>query len=147
MTIWPRKRSRRVTLYYDDACGICRRLCAIVAAFDRAGNIRFVGRSVAAAAPHGFPAGLLDATVVAVDDVTGEVTIRSRAVARVLRALPLPWHALRIIALPGVRFLSDRIYDLVAAHRHRISSWVGLGRCGLPTPSDRKGGCERTEPR
>ena len=86
-------------------------------------------------------------TLVAVDDVTGEVTVRSRAVARVLRALPLPWHALRIIALPGVRFISDRIYDLVAAPRHRISSWVGLGRCGAPAPSDRKGGCERTESR
>jgi predicted DCC family thiol-disulfide oxidoreductase YuxK len=75
------------------------------------------------------------------------VTVRSRAVARVLRALPLPFHALRIIALPGLRHVADRVYDLVAAHRHRISSWMGLDRCavrGLPRGAGRG---ERAEPR
>jgi predicted DCC family thiol-disulfide oxidoreductase YuxK len=121
--------SPAATAYYDDSCGICTRTCQILAALDRFGRLSFVGSSQTGKWRHRIPPGLTEQTIVVFDDRTGRMTTRSAAVARVLRALPWPWPLLAIIALPGVRWVADRVYDLVARNRHRLSSWLGLTAC------------------
>jgi hypothetical protein len=83
----------------------------------------------------------LDMTAVVFDDATGRKSTRAGAAAAVFAALPLPFHLLRAVALPGVRGLSNRVYDLVARHRHAISRRLGYAACGL-APVAREGGGE-----
>lgn len=56
-----------------------------------------------------------------------------RAVAQALRLspLPLPWVG-SLLDAPGVRVVSGYLYRLVARHRTRISSLLGLRSCALP---------------
>ena len=60
-----------------------------------------------------------------------EKKIRSAGCAAIFRALPLPFHVFRLLALPGVRALSDSLYDAVAARRYVFSEWLGYTSCGL----------------
>jgi predicted DCC family thiol-disulfide oxidoreductase YuxK len=125
--------STSITVYYDDSCGICERWKRLILAADRSGCIRFIGTSDRASFRHQIPQAELDSTLVVFDDTTGTKTTKAAAVAAILRVLPLPFRLFRFIALPGVRWLSDAVYDLVAANRHRISQWLGVEACDVST--------------
>ena len=61
----------------------------------------------------------------------GHVYFRSDAPLRVARRLAFPWP-LAAVFLVVPRFIRDRIYDFIAAHRYR---WFGKqDACLLPTP-------------
>lgn len=124
-----RRWSRPATAYYDDSCGICTRTCEILAALDRFGRLSFIGSSQIGQWRHDIPPGLTERTIVVLDDRTGRMTTHSRAVARLLRALPCPWALLGVMALPGVRWLADGAYNMVARNRHRLSAWLGMAAC------------------
>ena len=126
-----RRPSRAAWVYYDDSCGFCFRCCQWAALADNAGRLWFTGASDRAAHLHSIPASDLETSVVVVDAVSGTLLRRARAVAVVLRALPAPYHPLRVIAWPGVIWFADRAYDLVARNRHRISQWMGAPACGV----------------
>ncbi len=52
------------------------------------------------------------------------------AVAQILRVSRVPWPVLGgLMCLPGVAWLSERLYDLVARNRHRFPS--GTATCRL----------------
>ncbi len=129
--------SRPVTAYYDDTCGICQRTAQVICLLDRFGMIRWVGTSDPGRFQHALSQELVQRTVVVVDE-QGRQWTRTGAFVRLARSLPLPWHAAVVLLLPGVRHLSDRLYDLVARNRHRISAWLGWGSCGLPQPQSSK---------
>jgi predicted DCC family thiol-disulfide oxidoreductase YuxK len=123
--------SRPAYVYYDDSCGFCFRCCQWVALADGAARLTFIGASDRAAHQHAIPAADLETSVVVVDAVSGAVVRQARAAAAILRALPAPYHPLRIIAWPGIVWFADRAYDIVARNRHRISLWMGAPACGV----------------
>jgi antitoxin component YwqK of YwqJK toxin-antitoxin module/predicted DCC family thiol-disulfide oxidoreductase YuxK len=129
---WLAPLSPPATVYYDDGCGICTRTCEVLAACDRFGRLTFVGSSDRQAYRHAIPEGLVENTVVVFDDRTGRMYTKSRATAKALRALPLPYHLLAWFALPGLHYLSDLAYDAFARNRHRVSQWLGLTMCRVP---------------
>jgi len=123
-----------VTLVYDDACGFCTRVCRIVKLADGEGRVRFVGASARSALAPAVPAELAAASAVVVD-AGGAPATRAAAAARLAGALPWPWRAAAVLGAPGLRLISDRVYDLVARHRARISTWCGDVACDAPPPA------------
>ena len=60
-----------------------------------------------------------------------DVYIGSDAIARILRASRAPWPLVgRVMAAPGVRWLAQGAYTLVARNRHRLPG--GTSSCELP---------------
>jgi predicted DCC family thiol-disulfide oxidoreductase YuxK len=127
-------------LLYDGTCGFCADSVQLVLRHDRRGALRFAaldstfGQTVRARHPE----------LERVDSVVwyepasspgGErLFTRSSAALRVARYLGGRW---RLVALarfiPAV--IRDRLYDLVARHRHALSR--GGPRCVVPTPEQR----------
>jgi predicted DCC family thiol-disulfide oxidoreductase YuxK len=124
---WSLRWSRAVTVYYDNTgCGLCERICQLLAIADREGNIRFLGKTDPARYQHTTSKTEPNVTLIAFDRATHKESTKSAAVATILRALPLPFHAFRIIAAPGLRLLSDQIYDFIDRNRYPFSDWLGL---------------------
>jgi predicted DCC family thiol-disulfide oxidoreductase YuxK len=123
--------ARAAVVYYDDACGFCLRCCELLALADGAGRLRFVGASDRGARAHPISDAELVTTAVVVDAATGVSYRRARAAAAVARALPLPYQGLRLLAWPGIGWIADRVYDLVARNRHRLSRAIGVEACAV----------------
>lgn len=130
--------SKPVTVYYDDSCGICTRTCQAVAVWDRFSRVTFIGSSDAASRRHDIPDGLIERTIVVFDE-QGRMTIKAAGAAAIFRALPLPWHVFRLIALPGLKWISDAAYDAFARNRHRASGLLRMTACGIQPSRDRQG--------
>jgi predicted DCC family thiol-disulfide oxidoreductase YuxK len=108
---------RPLIVQYDDTCGFCHRCAQLLVLADSAGNLRFTGD-----APS-------DSMIVR--DEAGREFKKSAAAAEIFGALPIPFRIFRVTTLPGIRMLSDAVYDLVARNRYRISEWLGFDACGL----------------
>jgi predicted DCC family thiol-disulfide oxidoreductase YuxK len=52
------------------------------------------------------------------------------SVTQAMRLLPGGWLA-GVLDLPGLSFLRDAVYRLVAMNRHRISRLMGMDACGI----------------
>jgi predicted DCC family thiol-disulfide oxidoreductase YuxK len=125
--------SRPVTVYYDDTCGFCYRCSQILAIADRANHVRFIGNTDRRAWKHDLKKEEVESSIVVFDNATQEKSSRATGSAGIFRALPLPFHVFRVIACPGLRVVSNAVYDWVARHRYRFSEWLGFKACGLAT--------------
>jgi predicted DCC family thiol-disulfide oxidoreductase YuxK len=128
----------RIVLF-DGVCGFCHAGVRWVAARDPSARFRF-------APLQGETAALLRArhpeipeaseTLVLVEREAGaeRVTLRSRAVLRVLAELDTRWRYVSLLRrLPAV--LTDPAYRVVAALRYRL--FGRLESCPLPSPEER----------
>lgn len=109
-------------VFYDGACGMCHRTVKFLLARDPEGQrFRFAplgGETFLARVPAAERATLPDSVVVALPD--GSLQVRSDATAYLCRQAGgviglwgrvLPWFP---------RWLRDRVYDAIAASRHRF---------------------------
>jgi len=128
------------TLLYDGDCAFCARSVQFVLAHDRRRrDLRFASRQGAAGstvlARH--PAAAATDSLVWVDATGAEerALVKYRAVRAIARYLGGPWGALG--ALGGVvpTLVGDRIYDIVARHRHRLGG--GVPACVVFTADER----------
>ncbi|AKU90014.1 DCC1-like thiol-disulfide oxidoreductase family protein [Vulgatibacter incomptus] len=126
-----RKRVGPRTVFFDASCGICFQTARLLTAMDRLGRLRFVDNADASLFPPGVTPELVERTVVVVDD-QGRQHTRSAAFASIFRAIPGGFPIAVLLSAPGLRALADRVYDLVASNRVRISTGLGLAACGLP---------------
>ena len=150
--VWERiegapRASRLHTVIYDADCGVCLWLSRVLKRLDLRHNLTFQGNDDVAElivagkagavyrvpAPSGLTPELVLGTVVAADR-DGHIFTRSRAVSRVIAALPLGWSVAWIMRIPGVSHLLDLIYDAVAKRRQNISVLMGKDACGLTPP-------------
>jgi predicted DCC family thiol-disulfide oxidoreductase YuxK len=160
METWDRVQdhpTRRRTVIYDADCGMCLWTARLLKRLDLRENLVFQGNddldglNVRTEAltlerrelPAPVTAELVTSTVVVVDP-SGGVHTRSRAVAEVVRALPLGWLVAWAMKLPGITQLLGVLYDFVAARRLRISVAMGKDACGiddhtLPAAADQAG--------
>lgn len=74
---------------------------------------------------------LVTGTVVAVDG-KGQVLTEGRAIAAIVRSLPLGGLLSLPLRIPGTAGLWDALYRLVPPRRFAISESLGLGACGVP---------------
>jgi len=121
-------------LLYDGTCGLCGRTVAFVLHHERPHTARFAPLNGLAAqaliARHPELAGL--DSVVWVDapgDPASAVYVRSAAVLRLADYLGGPWRLMRAARIVP-RSWRDRLYDLVARHRHHF--FDGTADCLVP---------------
>lgn len=116
---------------YDGECGLCNHFVRYVIARDITGIFSFAALQSDLGGEclrrHGLDA-MGTTSIVVIDG--GAAYLRSDAVLRVVTRLP---GAMRLLVLGRVvpRLLRDMLYDLVAAHRHRV--WTA-DTCVLPPP-------------
>jgi len=128
----------RIVVYFDDDCGFCIRCCRWASRADRAQRVLFIGARDTARHLHDLTGFDLDASMVAVDSVTGRKAVRARAVALILRALPAPYRWACWVGMPPFTLLSDRVYDRVARNRRRLSRVLRAQECAVPVPLPRR---------
>ena len=119
-------------ILFDGVCNLCNEFVQFVIARDPAGHFRFGALSSDAAARVLKDAGVtppLPDSIVLVEN--GVVYFRSDAPLRIARRLTFPWPlAYGLTIVP--RFIRDRVYDFVAAHRYK---WFGRRDvCMVPSP-------------
>ncbi|HEX4447904.1 MAG TPA: DCC1-like thiol-disulfide oxidoreductase family protein [Polyangiaceae bacterium] len=124
---------RSLIAFYDADCGICFRVVRVVARLDPFGRVTWAPNRETSRLPAGIDAALLEQTILVVDPATQRSWTRSDAFAHIFMALPggrlWGWGLL----VPGVRSVAGVAYDWFAARRARISGWVGLGACDVPS--------------
>ena len=128
---WFGRPARAVTVIFDADCGICLFTCRVLKRLDPWQRLTFIGNDDTARLPSGVDPKTCESSVVVVD-AEGRIFIEERAVARVLRALPLGIVLAVWIYVPGLSLLARAAYRKVAANRVEVSSFFGLGACGLP---------------
>ncbi|HET8632958.1 MAG TPA: DCC1-like thiol-disulfide oxidoreductase family protein [Gemmatimonadales bacterium] len=128
-------------LFYDGRCGLCARSVHWVLAHERADrSLRFAplqGRIAAAALAGEAALATPDSVVWHEPGADGDpplTLVKSDAVLRVWLYVGGPWRLAAWLGRPIPRVLRDRIYDLVARHRHRLSPGPA---CLVPTPTQR----------
>ncbi|NUP11279.1 MAG: DUF393 domain-containing protein [Polyangiaceae bacterium] len=158
---WDRFATKHVakrvrTVIFDVDCGICFWLCKTLRRYDTAGHLVFQGNGefppsgseepgtrpmllfrddktkkiVERPMPEGIDSALVERTVVVVRP-DGSFATRGAAVVEIFRALPgFGWLGLAL-SLPGIAALRDRLYDVVARNRTKLSVEMGLNACGV----------------
>ncbi len=121
--------------FFDADCGICFQLARLLARMDRLGQVELLSNRDAERLPEGVTAELIEETIVVRDIARDRRYTRATAIAVLCRALPLGWPAWALLSLPGLGFLWNGLYDLVARNRRRISTALGMAACRLPDPS------------
>jgi predicted DCC family thiol-disulfide oxidoreductase YuxK len=126
------RTARKVTVYFDAGCGVCFQIARVLARMDLLGRLRFVSNADVSDLPEGVTTDLLTKTIVVIDERTGRLTTRADGMATILRALPVGWLWSLPLRLPGLRQLSNAVYDAFARRRTAVSTWLGLAACGVP---------------
>ena len=120
------------TILFDGVCNLCNGFVQFIIARDPGAHFRFAALSSPAASDmlrQARVASPLPDSLVLIED--GRAYFRSDAALRIARRLPWPWRLAPGLAIVP-RFLRDRVYDWVAAHRYR---WFGRRDvCMVPTP-------------
>jgi predicted DCC family thiol-disulfide oxidoreductase YuxK len=126
-------------LLYDGSCGFCADTVQFVLRHDvRSRTLRFASLQgpTGAAIRDRHPALASADSVVWLSSIDDSAPlVRSDAALRVLRYLGGAWSALETLARIVPRGIRDRVYDLVARHRHRLSA--DGAACVVPTPEER----------
>jgi len=132
---WFGREARRRTVIFDVDCGICLLICRVLKRLDPWERLTFLGNDRPEAFPPGVEPGLAERSVVVVDP-NGKVHAEERAALEIGRALPFGIVLLGWLAVPGLNALGRAGYRLVATNRVAISSFLGLGACGLGRPGE-----------
>lgn len=117
---WLRAKRTVAVVFYDGGCGLCHRFVTFCLGEDRAGVLRFapLHGDTFALLPHAVRSGLPDSIAVRLED--DHVLDRTRAVAAVLDGLGGGWRIAAIAIRCVPRPIADRVYDGIAAIRHRL---------------------------
>lgn len=126
----------RLFVYFDDDCGFCARCCRMLERADRRHALTFIGAHDVMQHRHDLSGFDLEKSIVAIEAASGRAAVRARAAAMILRVLPRPYSWLRWVGVPPFTAVSDRVYDLVARHRGRLSRALGEPECVAPLRRD-----------
>jgi predicted DCC family thiol-disulfide oxidoreductase YuxK len=118
---------------YDAECGFCQFWVRFIIARDPCGYFVFAPLGVESVVQLGKPAESSgDETLLLYQG--GQMYSHSEAVIRIATALSFPWTWARFCRYVPRR-VRDRVYQLVAKHRHR---WCKAGTCSALTPEERQ---------
>lgn len=107
----------KVTIWYDNACPLCRREVALMRRLDRKGRIEFVDATDPAASCPLDRAAML-ARFHAMEH--GQLVSGAAAFAAMWRAIPLLWPLGTLARLPGALSILEWAYLKFLKHRPRL---------------------------
>lgn len=122
---WLARWSRPVTVVYTDDDAFLQRVVRWLREFDWFQKIRLLPAGDQPDADRRLQRAIGPWGLVAYDQDAGEVFVGTECVLRILEALPLPWHALGIVGVPGLAWLTDELCGFVAQRRVAIARWLG----------------------
>jgi predicted DCC family thiol-disulfide oxidoreductase YuxK len=139
MTAQERERlSGRDILLYDGVCALCNGVVRFAAQHDRTGRLLFLPLGSCLGAEllqrYGITAATLNSVVVLEHALTPQerISLRTRAVAKVMMRLTRPWRILGRILMAIPSWLGDPVYRLVARIRYHLAGRYEI--CPLPEP-------------
>ncbi|MET0413815.1 MAG: DCC1-like thiol-disulfide oxidoreductase family protein, partial [Polyangiaceae bacterium] len=118
-------KSSKLTVVFDDDCGVCFYICRVLKRLDLLHRLEFVGNSQRERLPADLAPELLERTVVVIDE-RGRRFTRERAVSEVLYALPLGFLLGFWLRVPGLSALARKGYEAFASERREISTRLGF---------------------
>ena len=104
---------------YDNECGFCYKITSLFKKFDYFDKIQWIDKTWKGEFPQQGRSMIGD-TVVVYDPSTKKIYYKSRAVAKIIRCVPLGFMFAWILTLPGLSVLFDRIYDFVSRNRMKL---------------------------
>jgi len=130
---------RRFRLLYDGECPICRREVQWLKGRDRAGNLKLENIAALGFDParYGLSRGEINRELHGIKP-DGTIVRGMEAVREAYRSVGLGW-IMAPTRLPGVRFLSDRVYGWFARNRRalgRLLTWRSRNGCHNPAGSE-----------
>jgi predicted DCC family thiol-disulfide oxidoreductase YuxK len=119
------------TAVYDGFCVICQQSRKIVQALDWGHRVEFLNLhdwdTVHARYPQlDYEAAMGQMHVITPD---GQLIGGFEGVRRLLRDLPLGYPVWLLLHLPGMNWLGNRVYRLIARNRYRINKLLGAPVC------------------
>lgn len=133
---------RPAILLFDGTCGLCAKSVQFVLTRERRRHtLRFatlqgaLGQDVQQRHPELANVDSVIWFEPAMNGLPESVHVRSDAALRGLRYLGGMWSALGVAGRLVPAFVRDRVYDLIATHRHRFVR--ADASCLLPTPEQR----------
>jgi predicted DCC family thiol-disulfide oxidoreductase YuxK len=124
-------RSNRLTVLYDDDCGVCRDTIRQLRRWDREDRLEFL--PLQRAASSGRPllerlaaGGHLPDAIHVVDESTGRIVSGGHAALAILDALPGGWLLRPWASLPPTAQAVDVVYRVAARHRDRLAWLMGM---------------------
>ena len=124
------------TLFYDSDCGFCHYTARVVKRLDVFKRIHF-GDQKSKNKPDDFDV-LITKTAIIYDPDSSQIWTRHLAFAKIISLLPFGILISWIFYIPGISHLCGFIYDYIAYHRTKISSFFGLPVCGIKTTDSNK---------
>jgi predicted DCC family thiol-disulfide oxidoreductase YuxK len=135
-----RAREKRPLLaFYDADCGVCFQVVRVLVRLDPFERVTWVPNHEVALLPADMDPALLEQTILVVDADSPRSQrrwTRSDAFAHIFMALPTGRLWGWALLVPGVRGVAGLVYDRLARNRARISGWLGLGACDVPSRTD-----------
>lgn len=138
------RKGRAREVYFDASCGICFQVVRAIARLDAGHRLTLLGND--GPLPKGVTQRLVEETIVVIDPATGRRWVKARAFAEIFAALPAGAPIAWLLRAPGLAWIADRVYDLVARNRRAISMELGLAACGLPFAAPAAGATSEPTP-
>lgn len=119
------------TAIYDGQCVLCRQSKRIITALDWLKRVEFLDLHNWNTIEARYPALDYEAAMGQMHVVTpdGHLMGGFAGIRRLLRDLPLGFPFWLLLHLPGMNWLGERIYRLVARNRYRINRFFGAPVC------------------
>ncbi len=119
------------TAIYDGQCVLCRQSKRIITALDWLKRVEFLDLHNWNTIEARYPALDYEAEMGQMHVVTpdGHLMGGFEGIRRLLRDLPLGFPFWLLLHLPGMNWLGERIYRLVARNRYRINRFFGAPVC------------------
>lgn len=119
------------TAIYDGQCVICRQSKRIISVLDWRKRVEFLDLHNWNVVETRYPTLDYEAAMGQMHVVTADGSLLGgfAGVRRLLRDLPLGYPFWLLLHLPGMNWLGERVYGLVARNRYRINRLVGAPVC------------------
>ncbi|MBL8161609.1 MAG: DUF393 domain-containing protein [Anaerolineae bacterium] len=123
------------TAIFDGMCVLCRQTRRMVMALDWFRRVEFLDVHQWNVVESRYPNLDFETAMGQIHVVTpnGQMLGGFAGMRRLLRDLPLTFPLWLLLHLPGMDYLGNRVYRLVARHRYRINQLFGVEICDTGT--------------
>jgi len=124
------KYNKKYILFYDSDCGFCHYSVRIIKRIDVFHRVAFADVSYKGKKPDNFES-LSNSTAILLDVNSTKIWIKHEVFGKILFLIPCGFLIGWIFFIPGISYIFEYIYDVVAKNRTKISRFFGLAACGL----------------